>query len=151
MRALFLWLQSREFGDLLSGLEYPSNFRLQQIKDKSGYNLVRNDIENFSRLLSSFESYSKTIYRGIFKNDDVYKQIQSGKTSIVTKRYYSCTKNINIGKSFGQKILLIINCKRNFNISKHSREEEIVLDKSVRLNVVSMRTENEHEIIELSL
>ena len=114
MRSLLLWFQSREFGNILSGLEYPTDQKLKYIKEKSGYNLTKDDINKFSKLLSTFEVYNKPIYRGISREDDLYKQIQSGNVYIKTKRYYSCSKNINIAKKFGQNILLIIDCKKKF-------------------------------------
>jgi hypothetical protein len=150
-KTLKLWFSSREFGRVLSGTEEVTDRTLVNIKNKSGFNITRADIANFPNVLKTFSSYQNIIYRGVSKNDKLYLQVQSGLSQCITKRYYSCSYNRLYGERFSSvdKILLVIKSKRNFDVSKLSREREIILDKNVTLTVVKQTIEGGFTVIYL--
>ena len=147
MKCLKLWFSSREFGRILSGTDDITDDALRNIKTKSGLNITREDIQRFPVFLKSFKPYSGIIYRGVSKQDKIYLQVLSG-TEVVTKRYYSCSHKKIFAEMFSSQdnILLVISTKRTFDVSVHSREYEVILDKNITLKVIK----HEENVVYLS-
>jgi len=151
-KTLKLWFSSREFGRVLSGTEVVTSTTLTNIKNKSGLNITKQDIDNFPLLLKTFAVYNKPIYRGISKTDKLYQQIMNGNKHVSTHRYYSCSKSKLFGQMFSaiDNILLVIKTNKNFDVSHYSREQEVILDRNIVLTVINIIQEDKFTVIYLS-
>lgn len=119
-KTIKLWTSTRKTGNILSGNEKLNSKITNEIKELIGFKITQN-----------------IIYRGIFEEDEFYKELLKNNNTI-TKRYYSFTKSLDIAKLFGnKKILLIIGCK-SFDISKFFKEIEVILDKNTHLYMKSI-------------
>ena len=136
-KSLRIWLSTRMSGEVLSK-NVKLTYRQQvEIKNMIGLKMTQKDIDDFPIILRNYVPYHGIIYRGVFLNDKaVIELVKNG--IVTTTRYYSFTKNYNIAKKFGNQIVLkIINPTRNFDISGHSREEEIILDLNTTIKLIT--------------
>jgi hypothetical protein len=132
-----LWISTRKTNPILSDPEYPLDQKtINEIKELSGFTISKSDQIYFPKVLKKFSPYTEKLFRGIFKSDILYLELQKSNI-VVTKRYYSFSKNLFVAKEFGDKIVFSLVIKNNFDISKYSREGEVILDKGVQLKKVS--------------
>jgi len=136
-KTLKLWFSSKECGQILSGVEVVTDEVLKDIKRKSGFTITRCDIAAFPKLLESFPSYNGLLYRGVCSDDRLYQQVLAGQSQVETTHYYSCSKSRRYAQSFStrDRILLVIRCSHNFDVSQLSPEREVILDRHVILSV----------------
>lgn len=136
-KSLQLWFKSKEFAGYLSGVELVTADTLKTIKRKTGLSLSQSDILSFPRLLSSFPKYHGVLYCGVSRDNSLYQQIASGNSQVTTIDYHSCFKSQIYGRrqSSRDRILLIIHCSHNFDISQFSQQQEVILDRNIRLEV----------------
>jgi len=147
-KTIKLWTSTRKTGNILSGNEKLNPKITNEIKELTGMKITQNDIEIFSKILKRFPIYQNRIYRGIFEEDEFYKELVKNNSGI-TKRYYSFTKSLDIAKLFGNKIILSIDSCKSFDISKFSKENEVILDKNTHLYIKSIEKIGEYTIINL--
>ena len=124
------WISTRKAGPYLSGLR-PINKEAQTLGIKA------RDVAAFARALAACQQYTKTIYRGVFKDDPVYTSLLLYGEATTT-RYYSFAKTSALGEAFGDKIVIVLTPPHSvgaYDISKWSRESEIVLQKGASLYV----------------
>lgn len=147
---LKLWFSTRKYGEELSGNITVIDKTIANIRKDTGFNVSTDLSSKFTNCLKQFPLYTNTIYRGIFKHDPIYLAFLNNQQQIKLNRYYSCSKNRLFAESFGDKILLIISHSNNFDVSSHSREEEIILDKNQTLYFQKNEVINGYTIIYLS-
>ena len=148
-KSLRLWFYTRKYAPLLSGNVAITTKIQNEIYQDFRIRIQKKDIEQFPAILKSYQSYPKTFFRGVFLHDELYLQLKKS-SNARTKRFWSCTKEINFAKHFGNKILLIINAQSNFDVSKDSREQEIILNRNVNLQLDDIKHEDGYEILFVS-
>lgn len=136
-KSLQLWISTRKTNRILSDPNHQlTSQEVSEIKEICGLTITKQDIVNFPKVLKSFNSYSSKIYRGVFTTDQLLLELLA-KGSAKTSRYYSFSKNFFWAKEFGNKIVLSIETKHNFDINKYSKEGEVILDKNIHLKVIN--------------
>jgi hypothetical protein len=123
-----LWISTKIAGNILSGNFYKKDINL--LYKISGIKVSKLEIINFPKILQPFLSHINKCFRGVFHNDIFYTSLIKNKKA-KTLRYYSCSKNINVAKVFGNKIILIFENVNIFDISKFSKEEEVIISKNL--------------------
>jgi hypothetical protein len=149
-KTIKLWTSTRATGNILSGNEKLNHKIVKKINELSGIKITQTDINSFPKILKMFPLYLDTIYRGVFTDDELYKQILVDNNA-TTNRYYSFSKSFDIAKRFGKGIILRINSCVNFDISKYSKESEVILDKCSRLSLSSVENKGEFTIMNLRI
>lgn len=147
-KTIKLWISTRLAGNILSGNEKLNVKIIAKIKEMSGIKITQNDIDIFPKILKLFPLYQNTIYRGVFNSDELYNEIVKNNNAITT-RYYSFSKSFDVAKQFGNKIILLIDSCNNFDISKYSRESEIILDRYTKLFLRDIEKKGEYILINL--
>ncbi len=147
-KTIRLWTSTRIVGNILSGNEQIDNKITTKIKEISGIKITQEDIDIFPKILKLFPLYPNIIYRGVFNSDEFYNEILKNNNAI-TNRYYSFSKSFDVAKQFGNKIILSINSCKNFDISKCSRELEVIVDKYIKLVLIDTEKKGEYMLINL--
>ena len=127
------WISTRKAGRYLSGMSPINN-------EAHALGIKKTDVASFERALSKCSTYSSTIYRGVFLTDSLYNTLIT-KGVAVTQRYYSFAKTKEWAEAYGNKIVIVIVLSQEsnsypvpvFDISKYSRESEIILGKNITL------------------
>ena len=147
-KPLQLWMRSRLTGKYLNKT-LPLTFKTaQEIKELTGLTITHHDIKNFPQILRRFSAYQDTIYRGVFIDDDIYQHLMSH-GHIMTHIYLAFTKNFHVATKFGNQIVLSVKCMRTFDISIHSQESEVILDKGISLSLLNVGMSHGIRLIEL--
>lgn len=149
-KTIKLWMATRHAGDVLSGQCGLTPELRDRLHELSGISLIQTDIERFPRVLSTYKTYTGTIYRGVFESDCVLVSLLESGISTTT-RYYSCTKNYFIAAAFGNKIILCITmCNNNYDISDYSSESEVILGKDTYLELIRIETRGDYKLLHVS-
>lgn len=135
-----LWISTRSSGKLLSGIH--DKQRVKELYEKTGVYIGEEDAKEFDKCLKKFSLYSKESYRGVFKNDNFYMELMKyGKAT--NTRHYSCSKNYDLAKCFGDKVVIVFpEHSIMYDISKYSKEQEVVLYKNQSFVVDKIKLEN---------
>jgi len=139
------WIATRKAGAYLSGM-LPIDDEARKLGIKES------DVSSFARALLKCPLYTKTIYRGVFKTDMLYNELIT-KGVATTARFYSFAKTKAWGEAYGNKIVLILNQEDLeksvpsahafgpvWDISKYSRESEVILGKNITLCLEHIET-----------
>ena len=147
-KTIKLWTTSRLVGNILSGNEKINDKIITKIKEMTGIKITQTDIDSFPKILKLCPQYPSAIYRGVFNSDELYREILKNNNAI-TNRYYSFSKSLDVAKQFGNKIILLIDSCNNFDISKYSRESEVILDKYTKVCLRDIEKKGEYVLINL--
>lgn len=136
-KCIKLWIQTRKTNSILSDPNYYLNKRIvDEIKEITGLTITKKDIIQFPKELKKLQPFCNRIFRGVFLNDILLQQLNSTDEAIIN-RYYSFTKNFNWAKEFGNKIVLSLQCTRNYDLNKYFKEGEVILDKNIKVKVIN--------------
>lgn len=134
IKVIKLWKISKICREIFNKIK-PLNEELsEKIKYSFGYNLKQNDINYFDYTLSKFNSYNNTLYKGIYDDNELFNKLKLER-AVKTDKYYSFSKNKEKAIENGEKIILILNTFRNFDISRYSKDE-VIIDKFLKLQII---------------
>ena len=134
-KQIILWKKSNICKNILNKKIPLTNELQNKIETTYNITITENDIKKFPEILSTFPNYDKKIYRGVYENDNLYNELIYNRAT-KTKEYISFNKKIEKASQNGEKIILSLNSRNTYDLTNYS-EDEVILDKDVKLQIIS--------------